>query len=523
MVDVTSMETGNSEAAAELANAFKSFEGIGIDALGKMRATQGQQEGTEAGANGTPEFRAGLRAQTAYGQAYNNAAMRSYAIKAEADAEDNAARLEVEAQNDPEKFATLFGAFRDESIKQAPKEARGTLSSIYTQRLGAGVTRLTRARAIEQNNLARADTLEGVERTVDKVATLSAEDDPVSYERSLEAQAQLTLMIDGAVNDGTITMTEGQALHKSADRQVFSQTVAARFRRVLDSPTGSPVEFIEKLRVENKKSDALSPKEEDELIDSLVAELSQHNQLLHAGLAESTATMKARYEQGNRDATAELFSGTLTVGTLRTMVQQQKLDPDTARSLMNELQSGGNKIVDDQKELFSTRTNLINISDEDITNNTKLSYDTRADLLLQKREMEKTWKATQAAREANDRIERSLGILPGTDPKTLTDAQRVRLDQAQTAWYNEVDKLPAGERQAVVITIAEDVVTRFIRKEKASIAQEARTNKQRFIDAQLAKYGPPEKYDEQARKKYQESLQRFDATSLQNESEAARK
>jgi hypothetical protein len=516
LVDTSVLENGDSEAAAELANAFKQFEGVAANALGGLRSEQGRQEGSEAGARGTPEFRAGLRAQTAYGQAYNNAAMRSYAIKAEADAEDNAARLEVESQNDPEAFAVKFGAFRDETLKQAPKEARGTLSTIYAQRMGTGVARLTRARAIEQNNLARADMQEGVERSIDRIATLSAEDDPVSYEQAAEEEAKLGLMIDGGVNDGTITATEGLALHKKAGREIFSQTVSARFRRVLDSPTGSPVEFIEKLRVENKKNEALSPKEEDELIDTLLKDLSEHNRLMQLGLSEATATMKARYEQGNRDATTELLSGTLSVGTLRRMVQEQRLDPDRATTLAEKLTSGG-LAADDPDELFHVRVNLLTFTDEQIADNDKLTKDTRADLILKRQEMASTWKSTQAARWAEETIDSALGIVPGTILASLPESKKRQRDQAKNAWYNEVDALPAAERQAAVRRVANEVIAKYIRSNKLDEAQEAR----KFRDAYI-KANPTEDMDEEEKKAFDAIVGQYNATIIAAEGEAAR-
>lgn len=517
-VDTSLLESGGSQAAASLARSLKEFEGILLEPIAKARAAQGEQEGAVAGSSGTPEFRAGLRAQTAYGQAYNNAAMRSYAIKAEADAEDTAARLEVEAQNDPEKFATLFGASRDETIKQAPKEARGTLSMIYAQRMGTGVSRLTRARAVEQNELARKDTVEGVERSVDRIATLRASDDPADYERAEEEQAKLTLMIDGAYNDGTLSSTEALALHKNTQRAVTAQTVSARFRGQLNSPYGDPVGFIEKLKAENVTSEALSPKEEAQLVDGLMADLREHNQLMNAKYNEDNALVKARYEQGDRDATAALFSGELTTGKLRDMVRQQRLDPSRATALGNMLQSGG-VAADDPKEAFKVRTNLIDTPDDEIANNSKLTYKTRGDLLLEKRQQEQTWKGTQAAQEGKARIERSLGIVAGTNRAMLSDEENEALDHAMTTWYDKVDSLPPGERQKQVISIAEEVAGTSIRKNKSVQAQSMRNAKQSYMERNKGMLSQ----GENTKKKFEARVQKFDADIAELEAEAARK
>lgn len=521
LIDTTPLETGNSQAATALAHAFKQFEGIALEPAANARAQQGQQEGTEAGANGTPEFRAGVRAATAYGAAYNNSAMRSYAVHSEADAEDQAARLELEAQNDPDTFAATFSAVRDETMKHAPPQARGTLATIYDRRLQAGVSRLSLARADELNKTARADTAEGVARLIDKAATLHGSDDIANYEEAIETEVQLGLLIDGAASDGTITQTEAVALHKNSQRQLLSQTVSARFRRVLDSPSQNPVDFIEKLRKENKTNEALSPKEEDALVDQLIGDLKQHNALMAAGLTDNNAAMRMRYEVGDREATAALFTGELTTGKLREMIVQQRLDPGRATSLANELASGDK--LDDTKEAFHVRTNLQSIAEADIASNRKLSWKTRGDLILKRREEAETWKGTQVAREANDRIERALGIAPGTNRDMLKPEEAEQLDQAKTTWYNEVDKLPPAERQAAVLTVAEDVVGRFIRKGKANEAQNKRKNKATYIKLQREKFGPPDQMDEQSRKKYNERLSQYDADIAAAEAEAARK
>lgn len=520
-IDTTPLKTGSSEAAAALTRTLREFQGIMSDIGAPLRRRQIErnvQAGAEAGASGKPKFKEGWEGLTAYGEAYNNAALRSYAIKAEADAEDQAARLEIEAKNDPEKFKATFGAVRDETIKNAPPQARGTLSMIYAKRLGEGVARLRAAQTKEISEAARADVAEGVERGVDRLANYMASDDPADYARAAEEQAKLDLLIDGALSTNTITATEHKTLIKKTQRQVVAQTVVARFRKTLDSAYGNPAEFIEKLKAENAKSEALPPSEEDALVDKLLGELREHNALQAAMLRDNSAEVKARYEQGDREATAALFAGELTTSKLREMVVAQRLDPSRATSLANELQSGG-AATDDPKEAFHVRTNLLKYTDQEIQENTKLTWKTRGDLLLKKREEEQGWKGTQAAREGEARIERALGILPGTMIQTLSEEEREALDQAKTEWYNAVDALPPVERQSKVIELAEDFAGRYIRKNKAVEAQALRRAKEQYIqrNQHMAKAG------EKTKQKYEERLRRFDADIAALEAEAARK
>jgi hypothetical protein len=520
-IDTTPLETGNSEAAASLQRAFKTFEGALSDVgapLQQRQMERNAQAGAEAGASGKPELKEGWKSLTAFGEAYNNSALRSYAIKAESDAEDQAARLEVEAQNDPEKFAATFSAVRDETLKQAPPQARGTLATIYAQRLGAGVARLRTAQTTDQNNLARADTKEGVDRSVDRIANGYASDDPVQYDLAEQEQAKLRMLIDGAYNTQTITAAERNTLLKNTQQQIVSQTVRARFRKTLESPYSNPVDFIEKVKKENLTNEALSPKEEEALVDQLMGELREHNALMSAKYGSDNAEVKARYEQGDREATAALFSGELTTSKLRDMVVQQRLDPGRATSLANEL-AGGGVATDDPKEAAHVRTNLLRYTEEEIETNSKLTWTTRAELMLKRREDEAGWKGTQAAREGDARIERALGILPGTMVQMLSEEEREALDRAKTAWYNEIDKLPPAERQASVIAVAEEVAGTYIRKNKAVFAQSLRRAKENYIQ----RNGHMIKAGEKTKQQYEARLRQFDTDIATAEAEAARK
>lgn len=518
LIDTTLLENGDSEAAASLARAFKQFEGIAVEPAARLRSQLGEREGAAAGASGNPEFRSGASSLTAHGQAYNNAALRSYAIRAEVDAEDQAARLEAEAANDPAAFAEKFNAVRDATIKNAPPEARAALSTIYTRRGGEASARLIAAQANERHAQARSDLSEGVARTVDRIAYLQASDDPAKLVEAEEEQVKLTLLIDGAHNDRTLTTTERQALHVQTQRSIVANTVVARFRKELDNPYGSPVSFIEKLRKQNRTSEALPPDEEEKLVDSLLSELREKNALESAAMSAAARAAQLRYEEGDREATDKLLSGQLTVGYLRTAVAAQRLDPTVARTLLNELQSG-DTAADDPKVAFDARTNLLNYSEDELRTMKGLTWKTRGELLLKRREEAEGWKGTQTAREAQDRIDRALGIVPGTMMAALSPEEKRQRNDALTQWYDEVNKLDPAERQANVIPLAENVIGRFIRKNKAQEAQDLRAAKQRFLE----KSGPPENMGEEQRKKYNERIQRIDADIAAAEMEAARK
>lgn len=517
LVDTTSLENGDSQAATSLARAFKSFEGMALEPAANLRSQLGERQGAEAGSNGKPDLRSGLAATTAYGQAYNNSAMRSYAVKAESDAEDQAARLEIESGNDPEKFSATFSAVRDETLKNAPPEARGILATIYAKRGGDAITRIHSAQATELQKQARADTSEGVQRSVDRIATLRASDDPAKMAEADEEQVKLNLLIDGAHNDSTISRAEWQALHLSSQRQVVAQTVAARFGRELDNPYGDPVAFIERLKKANETSEVLAPAEEDALVAGLLSDLREKNSLEAAGAANAAREEKARYEAGDREATGKLLAGGLSTRYLSDMVAQQRLDPSVARTLLNELQAG-DTAADDTQVAFDVRTNLLNYSEQDIATMPGLKWSTRGDLLLKRREEASGWKGTQAAKEGEDRIYRALGIVPGTMMAALDDDEKRQLQQAKTEWYDVVDKLEPAERQGAVISSAQDVIGKFIRKNKANEAQDLRNAKSRWMARKnIDDMSPSE------RKEYDLRAKKYDADIAAAEAEAARK
>lgn len=518
LIDTNVPSNGNADTAATLAQALGSF-GNTVSGIGQqIMSERGKQDGSAAGAAGAPDFKSGFKKLTAYSQAYNNAALRSYTVRAEADAEDQAARLEVEAANDPVAFAATFGAVRDATLKQAPPEAKAALSEIYAKRLGDGTARLQAAQAVEIRGQQRADVSEGVARATDKIAQMLASDDPAQHLQAEEEQVKLQLLIDGAASTGTLTRTEAQAAHVTTQRAIVAQTVSAKFARELENPYGDPVGFIMKLKEANKTSDVLDPAEESKLEAQLFADLREHNALQAALHANDAAEEKARYEEGDRTATSLMLSGRLTRRKLREMVDSQNLDPSVARTLNNELDSG-DKAGGDSAEAFHVRTNLLHYTEQDIATNQKLSWKERGDLILHRREESQGWKGTQAAREGEARIDRSLGIVPGTMIQSLPDDVKRARDNALTQWYNTVDGLPAEERDRAVIPSAEDVIGRFIRKQKSVEARDLRSAQQRYID----KAGDPAEMGPEQKKKYDERLRRFATEIAAAEAEAARK
>lgn len=470
-------DTGNVGRLQALAGAFKEFESTAATLAQNMGAQRGAQEGAAAGASGVPALKSTLRAATSkYAQAYNNAATRSYLIKAEADLEDTAARIEQEAGTDAERFGLTFDKVRQQTLNAAPPQLRGALDEMYVKRRGDAMARIGQAAVAEQNKFARVDLSEGVARATDRVANLRASDSPEDLLRAEEEDIKLSLLIDSAVNDGTISEAEGLAAHVNAQRAVTAQTVLARFKRELDNPYGNPLKFIQRLKDANKTSEALPPDQEEKLTDALMAELREHNALAAATEQADSDARRERWLAGNREATAALLNGTLRVPTLQQMVEDDEIDPDTARTLQNELTSGGGS-KSDPRALMTAEVNLLDLEEKDILTNPQLSYADKSRLILKQRDEVNGWRGSVPGREAADRIDRALGLVPGSIMNAmLPDVERTKRERAMTDWYNSMVALPPEEREAKAIEVAEQVITRTIRTDAMNRLSTARAN-----------------------------------------------
>jgi hypothetical protein len=507
LIDTNIPSSGEAQAAEALARSLKDFERLGTDTIGTIREEQGRREGAEAGRTDDPGFRTGMRSLTAYGRAYNDAATRSYAIQSEAAADEAATRLELEAGNDPEVFKATFGARRDATLKAAPPEARVILSEVYDRRMAAGVQRLIGAQGIEMRNRARTDVAEGMKRSVDRIGQLLASNDPAQHAQADEELVKQSLMIDAAMADGTLSKVEGGALRVDAARAVTAQTVAYRFRAEMDNPYGDPVAFIERLKEMNKTSAALPPDEEEKLVTGLLNELQEKNALAAAGRNAQFAQQKVRWDAGEHTATQLLVDGRLTMNRISQMLEDDQIDPAIARTLRDDLKAGNDR-PDDERERFYVETTLLEHTEEEIGQNSQLSWKTRRELIAKRRDLASGWRGTQQAREGAERIDRALGLPPGGALNQMLDLTvRKQRERALTAWYDKVDALPPAERQTKAIELAEEISDDVIR---GNTARRLDTMRKR-LEAVKTAAGPVEEMGEQQRKDFEADIAKREA------------
>jgi hypothetical protein len=163
----------------------------------------------------------------------------------------------------------------------------------------------------------------------------------------------------------------------------------------------------------------------------------------------------------------------LTVDKLSQMVEDDQLDPAVARTLKNDLESGNDR-PDDAQERFRVETTLLEQTEDEISKNSQLSYDTRRELVLKRREQLAGWRGTQAAREASERIDRSLGLLPNMPARAMSPEELRKRDRALTEWYNAVEALPPDKRQQELIPQAEIIINKVIRTDAQARAARLR-------------------------------------------------
>lgn len=509
LVDVAARSTpsGAEQAAQRLSQTFESFSRLGSDIGARLNAQIGERAGSEEGQAGEPNFRRGLRSLTAYGAAYNNAALRGYAIRTETDMEQTAARLEAEANNDPDAFRAAMEKVRDGVVKEAPAEAKAVVGQIYDQRTAAGLGRIQTALSAELRAEDRTLVNEQLDRTIERVAFLRAQDTPEAYAASVQEEFKMRILIDGAVSDGTMTETEGLAARRTLARRVIFETVSARFDNEINDPYGDPIGFIEDLKEANETSDTLTTEEEQQLENTLLAELRERNLLQAARDAQMRSEVEARHAAGDQEYTSRMLAGQLTRRDLLEATRNDEITPAIARTLLNELQSSATQTPKSNAEtLFHYETNLLSYTEEEIATERGLTWADRSKLIQERRKEETGWKGTQVAKEAFDRIDRALGIPPGTMLQLLPEEEKRQRDQAFTELYDIIDALPPEERQAAILDSAQTVIRRVVGTNAARDLANYRAQREEYIQGA----GPVEDMNARERETYERTLSRLD-------------
>lgn len=476
--------SGAAERAQQLAATFKQFSGDAQDVADKINTSAGAIAGAAAGATGNPNYREGLERFTAYSRAYNHAATGAYAVQAEAAAEDDAARLRVQANNDPNTFRTTYAAVRDAVVKNAPPEAQGMLAELYNRHLAAGIAAVSGAQAEEIHQTQKATYDMGVQRAITRVATLQGSSNPQDQLQGDDEHAKLSALITGGVNAGMYSPAEGAAMQVNAARAITSQVFETQVDRELgrmsqssmvsggQADSGDVVKLLDNFRAMHEKNSAdtnqpqiLSEPEFNQLMSNAKQKLQQENLLEQYNRRSSKSAEELKLENGDRTITVAMATPNADPTILRTMVQDMvhtgDLKPEVGRAVLSSLQRGADA-APNKEGLFRALNDPARFDwkPADIAakvNIGEMNWQQALELTQKIETQRQGWEGHAAIKDARASVTASLKLPPGITFETASDEQKKAITNAQVELTKQLNALPVDKRDGEASRIASNV------------------------------------------------------------------
>lgn len=490
-------DDGSAARAAELRRAFQEFEGASSDFGTKVAVQAGAIAGAASGATGHPQYREGLSRFSAYARAYNNAATGAYAVQAEAQADDAAARLRVQANNDPAAFQSTYSAVRDGVVKNAPAEAQAMLTELYNRRLAAGVAAISGDQATEIKETQRKTYDEGVARATSRVAILQGSENPHDQLQALDEHAKLSALIDGGVNAGLYSKAEAQAMHMGAMRTVTAEVFQTQIDRELSKPNGDVVGLLENFRKAHEanlsdttQAPVLSEPEYQKLMADATTKIREQRLLDEILKHNGKTAEELKFEQGDVQYSSMLFQGKLTASALDAATRNGDLKPEVARGLFDRLAAGsGGKGNADLSFRLHTDPDFLNMKPSDFARYVGpggLNGKQADELAQEAAKRSAGWEGTPAAKQARGNIDAALKIMPGTPAASLSDEQRKARTNAQQEFIQLQNSTEPAKRDGMAATNAQLAVHHA----EQQIARDNIKDFTRFKESAIKNHGP---------------------------------
>jgi hypothetical protein len=474
--------------AAELHRVFTEFGRLGTDVYGQIASHEGALAGAAAGATGRPDYKEGLARLTAYGRAFNNAATGAYAIQAEAQADDAAARLRVQANNNPDTFAATYSAVRDAVLKEAHPDAVPTLTELYNKRLAQGIAALRGEQLTEQRELQRKTWDEGVERQTSKIATLQGSADPKDQAAAQDEQVKLSLMVEGGVTNGFYSRAVADSMHINAQREITSQVFETQVDRELalmaqTGNAGDVVALLERFRDAHRTNlsdpnatPILSEPEFDKLMSSAKQKLQQERMTeLYAKMGQKTAA-ELKLEAGDRLITVLMANHTPGPELERqvgSMVDSLDLKPEVGRAVLNSIQRGQDAPPDRKAQFYAENNpDRFNWNTADILHAVNGNAKQAMELAdkIQKEKM--GWEGHPAIKDARAFVASEMKLPSGIALETASDEEKLAATRAQVELTKQLNAIPEAERDKEAPRVSQNVVlTMKAQDEDARAAQ----------------------------------------------------
>lgn len=451
-----SQNTGQAELYQTITDRLRSFsEQIYTQSVAPTIKARAQVAGAAAGEAGTPELKSNF---TLYGRAYNDAAVRAYALTQYSDVEKNLAQFETQAGTDVEKYSALVKGYRDGAVQGVMPEARTFISEMIAENASDGRSRIIRAASVQARETQRTEISGGLDTLAGKVSKLFLSGGPEDIQRAQTYGQTYIDMVDASVADGTFSPKEGAALKDNHLKNSMEWLAAGRLEAEYRIPGGNPTRFINDVL----SNPELSDPDRQQLARNLYGRLDLMQRADAAAASEAEAASKAEADRAERELTSNLINGRLTGKQIDEAIRTRGLDPAVGRTLFEKLKSGPGQ--NDDREAFIVGTSLLSYTEKEITDNPRLDWNTKAQLIERRRSRVTGWPDTNSAQEARQRIDRAVGIVPGVpNPIVSAEVGRQR-GEAQTRWFDLVNALPPEQREAQAIPLAEQVVRDVIKQ-----------------------------------------------------------
>lgn len=495
------IDAGGAAVFGTLADKLSEFSQRTKQVADAIATPQAERAGMEAAQAGSTKLKVAWNAQN---RAYNDALVRSYALNTYADMNQKVSEFEVKAGTDLNQFRADVDGYRKGTLPALMPEARPIIEQALEQRVSEGTIRIGNLAAKEQRAEMMAGSDRGRQVMLDRMSRLYTSGDPNQIAQAEGLNSLYVNSIQGDVAAGLLTQREANAKIDLFHKDVTRQVVTGQLEAELDKPGGDPIKVIEDTL--KSASPVLNDAEKMDLVTGLYARLNARQALQIERVQNDTLSMKAQYAAGEKQATELLLQGKLSIGTLERMVSDDRLDPTVARTMRTALKEG-NSGIDDERTAALVGLNLLDYEESDILSNPSLSWETRGKLIAKRRELQDSWRTTQAGKEGADRIDRALGLVPGTAVVMLSDAQKRARGAALTEWYDRVDALPDSERtKAAILDLSEQTIDKVITRNNEIQAERIEASRENFIKSHPAR----ESMDKEDQAEFDKTLAGYD-------------
>ena len=490
--------SGRASEAEQLSQSLKQFEQSSGELASKAEAQAGSIAGAAAGATGNPNYKTGLLRLSAYSSAYNNAATGAYAMESEVHAEDLAAKLRVQANNDPTMFAQTYAAARDATVKNAPPMAQAMLTEVYNRHLAAGVAALSGSQAEEIKNTQKQIYDRDVDRSVSRVAILQGSANPQDQLQALDEHTKLIMKIDGGVNSGLYSHAEGEAMKVNATReitkQVFDTQVDRELGKMADGSgnAGDVVNLVENFRraheenLANPNEPAVFSETEFNQLYGLAKQKIMQQKLLDMYTKNGQKTaQQLLWEKSDAQYTALALAGHTNVTEISRAVAHGDLEPEKGRAIAGML-TRGQDVPKNDEGLYQAmhNPNRFDWSPQDID---KLPIDGQQKIKLSASITSERdqWESHPAIKDADRHIDAELKTPPGSFD-TMSNDQKTAYIKAHDDFRKALSSVPIDQRDAKAGQVAQNVI---YQRQAANADAEAAQWQSSLANAE-SKYGP---------------------------------